>query len=244
MRLIRALVVDDERYAREELLYLLESYTDIHVISDVARGEDAVILAIEKSPDVIFLDINMPVRNGLEIARSLQKIKNRPYIIFTTAHAEYAAEAFRVNALDYLLKPYQNKQLDEAINKLRTKLIQPSTRELNNHLPSKLPVQKNDDIRYIHIKDIAYLYPQNKVSVIVTANEQFTYNYSLKEAEKQLKDYGFFRTHRSFLVNLAFVKRMTPWFNGAYELELNGIEENVSVSRNYAKAFMQRLQIY
>lgn len=242
MRLIRALVVDDERYAREELLYLLEAYADINVIADVDRGEDAIILTIEESPDIIFLDIDMPVKNGIEIAQSLQKVKNRPHIIFTTAHAEYAAEAFRVDALDYLLKPYKKKQLDEAINKLRTKIAQTSRRDIN-HLPSKLPVQTDGDIRYISMKDIAYLYPDNKTSVIVTPHEQFNYNYSLKEAERQLKNFGFFRTHRSYLVNLAFVKRMTPWFNGAYELELNGIEEKVSVSRNYAKSFMQRLQI-
>src|SRR5690625_7550773 len=106
MKMLQALIVDDERYAREELRFLLESYTDIHVQSEVDRGEAAVIATIEQEPDVIFLDIKMPKMNGIEIAQSYQKRKKRPQVIFTTAHAKFAVDAFRVDVLDYLLTPY------------------------------------------------------------------------------------------------------------------------------------------
>lgn len=242
MKLLQALIVDDERYAREELIYLLEQYTDIHVISEADRGEEAVIIAIKESPDVVFLDIEMPKMNGIEIAQSFQKLKNRPQIIFTTAYSKFAAEAFRVDALDYLLKPYQREQLDEAINKLRSHFIHTNNRYTQPQ-STKLPVESDGEILYIDVSDIAYLYPEGKTTIIVTQLEQYEYKSSLKEAEDRLKSFGFFRTHRSFLVNLSYVKRMTPWFNGAYELELTGIEEKISVSRNYAKTFMERLQI-
>lgn len=242
MKMLQALIVDDERYAREELAFLLEQYTDIQVISEVNRGEKAVLVAIDKEPDVVFLDIEMPKMNGIEIAQSLQKLKKRPQVIFTTAHSEFAADAFRVDALDYLLKPYQKEQMDEAINKLRSRLFPTDKRQIQSQ-STKLPVEADGEILYIDVGDIVYLYPKGKVSVIVTQLEQYEYKSSLKEAEDRLNVFGFFRTHRSFLVNLSYVKRMTPWFNGAYELELIGIEEKVSVSRNYAKAFIERLQI-
>lgn len=242
MRVLQALIVDDERYAREELLYLLDSYSDIHVLSEVSSGEDAVMTAIEQSPDVMFLDIEMPKRNGIEVAQSLQQLKIRPQIIFTTAYSEFAVDAFRVNALDYLLKPYKREELDEAINKLRAQLIESNRPNVANQ-SMKLPVESDGEILFIDVNEIAYIYPNGKSSKIVTKEEQFDYNSSLKKAEERLKVFGFFRTHRSFLVNLSFVKRMSPWFNGAYELELTGIEEKISVSRNYARAFMERLHI-
>src|SRR5690625_3285944 len=174
MNKIRALIVDDERYAREELNYLLEQYKDIQVISEASRGEDAIITTIEKSPHVVFLDIEMPKKDGIEIAASLQQLKTRPEIIFTTAYPEFAVNAFRVNALDYLLKPYKKKELDEAINRLRGRMI---TKEKKHHRPqtTKLPVETDKDILYIDINDIVYLYPEGKISVIVTQSGKYEY---------------------------------------------------------------------
>lgn len=240
--MLQALIIDDERYAREELFYLLEEYTDIKVINEVERAENAVLMIIKEEPDVVFLDIEMPKVNGIEIAKSLQKIKNSPQVIFTTAYSQFAAEAFRVDALDYLLKPYKREQLNEAINKLRSQFVH-KKRRTDEMKTTKLPVEAEGEIIYIDINRIAYLYPEGKSSIIVTQNKKYEYNKSLKEAEERLKMFGFFRTHRSFLINLAYVKRMTPWFNGAYELELTGIKEKISVSRNYAKEFMKQLQI-
>jgi len=238
--MFQAIIVDDERYAREELLFLLKRYTDIEVIAEIDRAEDAIVAVLKQLPDVVFLDIEMPIKNGLEIAQSFQQLKKRPHVIFTTAYPEFAAEAFRVQALDYLLKPFKQEQLDEAITKLRAQIITPNKSVVKT---SKLAVESNGEILYIDVQDIVYIYPDGKSSVIVTKNKEYAYKSSLKEAEERLKDYSFFRTHRSFLVNLTYVLRMTPWFNGAYELELKGIAEKVSVSRNYAKAFMERLQI-
>lgn len=241
--MLRAVIIDDERYAREELLYLLELYSDIDVIAEVARGDEAMVTVLEQSPDVVFLDIEMPRKNGIEIAQSFQQLKNRPHIIFTTAYPNFAVEAFRVSALDYLLKPYKQEELDEAITKLRLRTIQTGRSVRQEHVARKVAVEVNDSIVYIDVDDIAYVYPDGKTSVIVTPKEQYTYKSSLKEAEDRLRAFSFFRTHRSFLVNLSYVERMIPWFNGAYELKLRGIEENVSVSRNYAKAFMERMHI-
>jgi len=240
--LFRAVIVDDERYAREELLYVLNRYSDIEVVAEVERGEEGIFSVLEHAPDVVFLDIEMPKKNGLEIAQALQQLKKKPHIIFTTAYPEFAAEAFRVDALDYLLKPFKEEQLEEAIMKLRTldtvEHIHPRKQPM-----TKLAIEDAEEIVYIDVDDIAYIYPTGKLLVIVTTQEEYTYKSSLKEAQERLRGYSFYRTHRSFLVNLSYVKRMIPWFNGAYELELKGIDEKVSVSRNYAKGLMERLHI-
>src|SRR5690625_3140883 len=102
MKMLQALIVDDERYAREELAFLVDEGTDILVISGGSRGDEAVLVAVDKERDVVLLDIEMPKMNGIAIAQSLQKLKNRPQVIFTTAHSGFGADAFRVDALDYL----------------------------------------------------------------------------------------------------------------------------------------------
>lgn len=241
--MLRAVIIDDERYAREELRYLLQRFVDIDVIAEVARGDEAMVTVLEQAPDVVFLDIEMPKKNGIEIAQSFQQLKKRPHIIFTTAYPTFAVDAFRVNALDYLLKPYKREELAEAMIKLRSQTDQTSQSEHQEQYKRKLAVEVNDTILYIDVANIAYLYPAGKTSIIVTPKEQYTYKSTLKEAEERLRGFSFFRTHRSFLVNLAYVERMVPWFNGAYELKLAGIEEHVSVSRNYAKSFMERMHI-
>src|SRR5690625_7985991 len=116
----------------------------------------------------------MPKMNGIEIAQSLQKLKKRPQVIFTTAHSEFAADAFRVDALDYLLKPYQKEQLDEAINKLRSRLIHTDKRQPPLQ-STKLPVEADGEILYIDVSDIVYLYTQGKTTLIFTQNEKNEY---------------------------------------------------------------------
>ncbi|BAQ09087.1 two-component response family protein [Bacillus sp. OxB-1] len=242
MRVIRTLVVDDERYAREELTFLLGRFPAIQVVGEAETGEAAIMKTLQLQPDVVFLDVEMPKMGGMEVAKSLQEIKKVPLIVFATAYPQFAAEAFRINAVDYLLKPYDEDQLQQTISRIEKWLAPQSSGYAASEL-GKLAVEMDGEIDYILIQDIYYMYREEKVTKIITERRDYDVRISLKDLESRLASYPFFRIHKSYLVNLNYVSRLTPWFNGAYQLELEGRPEKLSVSRNYVKDLRQRLEI-
>ena len=242
MQTIRTLIVDDERYAREELTYLVSKFPSIQVVGEAENGEAAIIQALQRQPDVVFLDVEMPKMNGMEVAKSLMSMKEVPLIVFATAYPQFAAEAFRINAIDYLLKPYDAEQLSQTINRIEKELSLPSTTEEPSTI-GKLAVETDGEINYVPITDIMYIYREDKVTKIVTGSRKFDVKFSLKELEDRLVPFSFFRIHKGFIVNLTYVSRLTPWFNGAFQLELEGRVEKLSVSRNYVKDLRHRLEL-
>ena len=191
MTSIRALIIDDERYAREELIYLLKQFDQIKVIGEVEQGENAVIKVLEQEPDVVFLDVEMPKMNGIEVAKALTKLKHVPLIIFATAYPKFAAEAFRINAIDYLLKPYEIEQLTQAVDRVTQRLF-PKEASANVQKIGKLPIEKEGEIDYIFVRDIIYIYPEGKISIITTGKQQYEVKSSLKELESRLEPFNFF----------------------------------------------------
>lgn len=242
MRTIRTLIVDDERYAREELTYLLEQFPDVKLVGEAESGEVAILKALQLQPDVIFLDIEMPKMNGLEAAKALVELKKVPLIVFATAYPEFAAEAFRINAVDYLLKPYDEEQLKQTIVRIEKRLY-PTTSTNHSETIGKLAVEADGEITYILPQSILYIYRDEKVTKIITSTQDYEIRTTLKELEIRLEPFSFFRIHKSTLVNLRYVSRLSPWFNGAYQLELDGVEGQLSVSRNYVKDLRQRLEL-
>lgn len=240
--IIRTIVVDDELYSRDELKHLLKEYAHIQVIGEANSGESAVMKVIQLQPDVIFLDIEMPKMNGMEVAKSLKELKKSPILVFTTAYPDFAAKAFRYEALDYLLKPYDEDQLQETIQRLGKALHQPKKVE-DQTRNGKLALDGSSGIVYIEPKDILYISHEEKASKIISTSGEYLTKTPLKELESRLKSYSFFRIHKSYLVNLDYIKGLTPWFNGAYQLELAGVQEQLAVSRNYVKALRARLEI-
>jgi len=242
MESIRVMIVDDERYAREELRYLLEEFPMIHIVGEVDSGERAVIEALRLKPDVVFLDVEMPKMSGIDVAKSLKEVKKIPLIVFATAFPQFAAEAFRINAIDYLLKPYDSEEIKQAVKRIHKQLFPEANQEVTNRL-GKIAVEKDGEIDYVAIENILYMYPEGKQSKIITKTNEFLIKSSLKELEQRLKPHSFFRVHRSYLVNLIYVARLTPWFNGAYHIELEGVKEQLPVSRNYVKELRERLEM-
>lgn len=240
--MIRTLVIDDERYAREELVFLLNQFPSIQVIGEAESGEQAVMKTIQLQPDLVFLDVEMPKMNGMEVAKALSELKNMPLIIFATAYPQFAAEAFRINAIDYLLKPYDEEQLNQAISRVEKNLLPQTKVDITSNL-GKLAVEKDGEIDYVHIEDILYMYREEKVTKIITQKCEYEVKTALKELESRLTPFSFFRIHKGYLVNLKYVSRLTPWFNGAYHLELISRDEKLSVSRNYVKGLRQRLEM-
>ncbi|WP_445683346.1 LytR/AlgR family response regulator transcription factor [Sporosarcina sp. FSL W7-1349] len=243
MRAIRTLIVDDERYAREELTFLLGNFPSIQVVGEADSGEAAIMKTLQLQPDVVFLDVEMPKMGGMEAAKSLLELKKVPLIVFATAYPQFAAEAFRINAVDYLLKPYDEDQLKQTIGRIEKLLETPQTPgDVASHI-GKLAVEMDGEIDYILIRDILYMYRDEKVTKIITSRRDYEVRTSLKELESRLASFPFFRIHKSYLVNLNHVSRLTPWFNGAYQLEVEGRQEKLSVSRNYVKDLRQRLEL-
>jgi two-component system, LytTR family, response regulator LytT len=213
MNVMNILIVDDERYSRQELVHLLGQFQSVNVCGEADSGESAVVKAVQLHPDVVFLDVEMPGMNGMEAARALHELKKPPHIVFATAYPEFAAEAFRYEAVDYLLKK------------------------------DKLSVDVEGEIHYLDPNDILFIFRDDKVSRIIVKNAEYEVKIALKELENRLSSFSFFRVHKGYLVNLHYVTRLTPWFNGAYQLELEGVEEKLSVSRNYVKALRTELEL-
>ncbi|WP_405098500.1 LytR/AlgR family response regulator transcription factor [Oceanobacillus sp. FSL H7-0719] len=241
-RVIRMLVVDDEPYNREELKHLLSLMSEVQIIGEAESGEEALMKAIQLTPDVVFLDVEMPKMNGMQAAKGMRELKNPPLIVFATAYPEFAVEAFRYNAIDYLLKPYEEEQIEETVQRIGAALA-PMHNPLQDKMKGKLAVQTEGEISYLRPEDILYLSREDNHSTVVTRYGEFETKQSLKELEVKLESFGFFRIHKSFLVNLHYIRRLIPWFNGAYHLELNGTDEKLSVSRNYVKALRAKLEL-
>lgn len=242
MGAISTLIVDDERYAREELTYLLGKFPDVKVLGEAESGEAGILKALQLQPDVVFLDVEMPKMNGIEVAKTLVELKKVPLIIFATAYPQFAAEAFRINAVDYLLKPYDERQLTQTIERIEKRLYPTLTVDYTEKL-GKLAIETGGDIDYILPQDILYIYRDDKVTKIITQTDDYVVRTTLKELESRLVPFSFFRIHKGYLVNLKYVSRLTPWFNGAYQLELEGLDQKLSVSRNYVKDLRQRLEL-
>ncbi|WP_061950422.1 LytR/AlgR family response regulator transcription factor [Alkalihalobacillus trypoxylicola] len=241
---MRALIVDDEKYSREELIYLLKSHSQIEVIGQASTGQEAVAKMIELKPDVLFLDIEMPGMSGTEVAAVIKEMKQPPFIIFATAYPQFAIEAFQVQAKGYLLKPIDEDQLAETVThllELRGKsMINEPTEYTNN---SKLAVENEGSILFIEPEQILYVYRDVKNTKIVSAKGTFEIKMTLKELESRLLAFSFFRVHKSYLVNTHYITEMKAWFNGAYILSLQGCEEEIPVSRNYVKPLRAQIEL-
>ena len=241
-KMIRTLIVDDELYSRDELKHLLQSFHSIQVVGEAESGEAAVMKALQLHPDVVFLDVEMPKMNGMEAAKALMELKKTPLIVFATAYPQFAAEAFRYEAVDYLLKPYDENQLMETVFRIEKHFHTPAEQEPGKQT-GKLAVEGDGEIFYLDPKDILYISREEKYSKIVTKTREYETKIPLKDLEIRLTTYSFFRIHKSYIVNLDYVTRLTPWFNGAYQLEIEGRNEMLSVSRNYVKSLRTQLEL-
>ncbi len=240
---IKTIIVDDELYNRDELKFLLQSFPSIQIIGEAETGEAAIMKSIQLQPDVVFLDVEMPLMNGIEVAKALIELKNPPLIVFATAFPEFAVEAFRYDAIDYLLKPYDEDQLKETIERIERKLSAPIQDQIAEKSTGKLAVDADGEIFYLEPTDILYIFRDEKITRIIAKAGEFEVKTPLKDLENRLSLFHFFRIHKGYLVNLKYVTRLTPWFNGAYQLKVEGRDELLSVSRNYVKALRTRLEI-
>lgn len=254
---LKALIIDDEYPARQELRYALSEFDNVEIVGEAANAQEALTLIKALDYQVLFLDISMPGMSGLELGAAIQDLPNRPYIIFVTAFDEYAVSAFDVNAVDYILKPVEPKRLKKAIDKVyrltyeikdgmslddaikEEHAIRESTKEfmhLENFKTDRVPAEKQGKTILIDSSDIFYAFTERDNVYIKTAADRFYTRFTLKDLEARLSPQYFFRTHRCYLVNLHKVKEIVPFFNGTYNLIVEDKERSeVPVSRARAK---------
>ncbi len=253
---MKVVIADDEALARDELIYLLGRHPDVAVVGEAASGQEVLAKIDQLEPDVVFLDIQMPQLDGLATAKEILRLKKSPYLVFATAYDYHALEAFTLEAVDYLLKPFSADRVDNTLDRLRKMMVSPQ-------LPmdtlvtalAKLPLPAVRNFKRIMVTDeentvcidpeqIIYIFREDREVWLCLNDRRYRCNYSLHELEEKLKSFAFFRSHRGYLVNLQHVVSITPWFNGAYQLIMNDQAKSVvPVSRTQIKALHDLLAL-
>jgi len=244
---MRAIVIDDERLARKELINLLNQFDNVEVIGEAVNVDDAKDKIDQLNPDVIFLDIQMPEKTGFEL---LEELENVPHVIFTTAYDEYALKAFQVNALDYLLKPIEPKRLEEAINKLQGKMDGYSRSEESAvpHNSKKLTledqvfVKDGDRCWFVKLSNVRLFESDGNYIKVYFDNFKPMIHKSLNALDERLDEKSFFRASRKHIINLGWVEGIEPWFNGGLVVTLKG-GDRIEVSRRQAARFKEMMSL-
>lgn len=248
-----AILVDDENIALDVLQEVLESISSIDVIEKYTSPTRFLEEVSIKKPDIVFLDIQMPVINGFDVAEEIIQMNIDTMIVFVTAYDEYAIKAFEINAIDYILKPISRERLESTVNRIiknnkkrinNTKTIQEINYNTLKKNIKKVTVWKNERIFLISPAEISYCFAQDgEVNIITKENDVYKSKYSLGFWEKKLEHYKFLRCHRSFLVNIEKIDEIIPDVNSTYLLKIKNLKEQIPVSRSYLKVFKNLLDL-
>lgn len=232
MQVYRILIIDDERLAREEIKQHLAGYSDFAVAGEAADADTAEGLINELKPDLLFLDIQMPERSGIDLLESLETV---PEVIFTTAYDQYAVKAFELNALDYLLKPIRSERFDQAVARVRSHFNSTAA------TPS-LFVKEGDRYHFIRISDIYLIESAGNYACLYSGNRKFYVKRSLNQLEKSLNAHSFFRINRTELINTGYIKQLLSLPKGKINVVLQN-ERILEVSGRQSSALRSKLGI-
>ena len=242
---ITAIIIDDERLARNELKKLLEQHPEIQII-DEASGVDEGVEKIELArPDLIFLDIQMPGKTGFDLLGELEKA---PKVIFTTAFDEFALKAFEVNALDYLLKPIDPSRLSDAIQKLQTELALEQASLIGGSVRGPLTeadqvfVKDGEKCWFVKLEEIRLFESVGNYAKVYFSNNKPLILKSLNALEERLDEHVFFRANRKHIINLHWIEKIEPYFNGGLLVELKG-GEKIEISRRQTVKFKEMMSL-
>ena len=240
---IKAIIVDDERLARNELKKLLQEFGDVEVIDEAGNVDEGIEKIETQNPDLIFLDIQMPGKTGFDLLAELEKA---PHVVFTTAYDDYALKAFEVNALDYLLKPVEPKRLADAIQKVQFE-IQKENAGVNgmvNRGPltdlDQVFVKDGERCWFVKLGEIRLFESVGNYAKVFFGTNKPLILKSLNALEERLDDRIFFRANRKHIINLRWIEKIEPYFNGGLLVELKG-GEKIEVSRRQTVKFKEMM---
>jgi two-component system, LytTR family, response regulator len=241
--IFKALLIDDERLARNELRKLLENFNEIEIVGEAANADEGIAQINSLQPDIIFLDIQMPGKTGFEM---LELLDAAPHVIFVTAFDEYALKAFEVNALDYLMKPVEPKRLQEAIIKLKKEVEE----EVVGSTVNRGSLGENDQVFvkdgercwFVKLNEVKLFESVGNYAKIYFGNNKPLILKSLNALEERLDDRVFFRANRKEIINLRMIDKVEPYFNGGLMLTLKGGEQ-IEVSRRQSVKFKEMMSL-
>jgi two-component system, LytTR family, response regulator len=262
---LRAVVVDDEQLARDELGYLLGQVGDVEIIGQAGNGVEALTAIERLRPDVVFLDVQMPGLTGFEVAKRLLDARASVQIVFVTAFDQHAIEAFEVNAVDYLLKPVEQPRLERAVDRARRRIsvdrvldgdrssavnqaqlerIVQLVAERHNRR-EQLAIKVGERFLLVHADDVIYASLRDDGIAVVTEQHAGTSSYrTLDELQDRLDSTVFWRVHRSHLVNINKIKEIVPWFSRNYILRMKDAKSTeIPVSRTQTKRLREYLKL-
>jgi two-component system, LytTR family, response regulator LytT len=253
---LRAVVVDDEPLAREEICYLLDEMGGVAVVAQAGNGPDAVEAVNEHEPDLVFLDVQMPGLTGFEVAKRLVAAGPPVAIVFVTAYDQHAIEAFEVNAVDYLLKPVDSGRLETAVQRVRQRRspVRPLTDQLERIVQlveerqgrrEQVAVKVGERYLLVQADDIIFASMVDESINIVTSQISGSGNFrTLDELQARLDPARFWRVHRSHLVNINKVKEIVPWFSRNYILRMKDAKATeIPVSRSQTRRLRDYLKL-
>src|SRR5579885_1993182 len=260
---IQTIIVDDEKPAREELAYLLKSFPEISLVGQGKNGLEAVNLIKEHAPDLVFLDVQMPGLDGFGVLQKLVERKLKvPHVVFATAFDHYAVQAFDVNAVDYVLKPFDKARISKAIQKAKKEIeaqTSPAERleQLVNQLGAggakgrasaqvpKLLVKSQQKLLLVDSDDLIFAMIEEGAVSVSTLEVEGTSNYrTLEELQAALDTESYWRPHRSYLVSIRHIKEVVPWFNSTYMLKMDDKKQTeIPVSRQQAKRLRELFKL-
>ncbi len=252
---LTALIIDDEPLARQELQYLLERAGGVEVLAQGTNGIDAVELIRTHKPDLVFLDVQMPGLDGFAVLKKLLDRKMpMPQVVFATAFNQYAVRAFEVNAVDYLLKPFDRKRVMQTIEKAQARLAAPAESASDAKLDAllrlmeeqsqtsrsnsgKVIVRAQSRLLLVDQKEICFAsIEEGTISVVTSAVEGHSNCRTLEELMDQLAPEAFWRVHRSYVVNIQHIREVVPWFKSSYQLRMDDPKKTeIPVSRAQTK---------
>ncbi len=239
---MKSIIIDDERLARVELRRLLAPFKEINIVGEAVNAEDALNKISELNPDLIFLDIQMPGKNGFELLEELDSV---PKVVFTTAYDEYALKAFEYNALDYLLKPIEPKRLEEAIKKIietnkKEKISEDTQSALTEN--DQVFVKDGDRCWFVKLTNVRLFESEgNYVRLYFDDNKPLILR-TLNYLDERLDARSFFRANRKHIINLKWIDNIEPWLNGGLLVKLKG-GMKIEVSRRQAIKFKDKLSL-
>lgn len=245
--MIRTILIDDERLARNELKKLLETHPEIDIVAEASNVQEGLDKIDEHQPDLIFLDIQMPGKTGFDL---LAELDRTPEVIFTTAYDEYALRAFEVNALDYLLKPIEPKRLADAIHKLHMEEAREGQYTNGEEHTNKSILGEHDQVFvkdgekcwFVKLSEIRLFESVGNYARVFFGNNKPLILKSLNALEERLDEKVFFRSNRKHIVNLRMIEKVEPYFNGGLLLEIKG-GEKIEVSRRQTVKFKEMMSL-
>ncbi|MBE9464495.1 LytR/AlgR family response regulator transcription factor [Dyadobacter subterraneus] len=244
---MRTLIVDDERLARNELKRLLEPYTKIEIVGEAANAEEALVMIDDLQPELLFLDIQMPGKNGFELLSSIEG--KSPEVIFTTAYDEYAIKAFEYNALDYLLKPIDTERLKETIHRIEENQAHTEI-PVSNHERVEKILGENDQV-FVKDGEKCWFVKLGKVRLFESMGNYVRLHFddqkplvlkSLNNLEERLDPGTYFRANRKHIINLHWIEKIEPWFSGGLLVTLQG-GDKIEISRRQAIRFKELMSL-